>query len=374
MSAEYANPSPPHPPQAAPSSLPAVAGGDARPPYAVLYVDDEEQALKYFKKAFGKSFDVLTAVSVDEALGVLATRHADIGIVLTDHRMPGRTGVELLAAVKASWPATVRIMVTAYADVESAVGAVNSGAVYKYLTKPMDLPLTKRVLTEAMAGFVEAKDCAAVVADKGELFERAIVADRVRNAARMASGVSHHVRNSLTAVNCFFEEMRDRVTAAGAGRTGAAAAAAADDEYLDQLLVLADQERVRLVGMISDVEARGVRRSFKFDAPLDLAEVVARAAAAASSAPRAAGRPLNVSAEVPPGTASVAVDVAAVVQMLGTLIVYAERYSPAGSALRVVADGLMPMYGAPAVLDPAAVRRPVLPGVGRAFAPAAQVA
>lgn len=459
MSVECAHPSP-LPPQAHAEAPPAMTGGGAAggtparlPAYGVLYVDDEEQTLKYFKKAFGKSFDVRTAASVDEALAVLAEHHAGIGVVLTDHRMPGRTGVELLAAVKASWPAIVRIMVTAYADVESAVGAVNSGAVYKYLTKPMDLPQTKAVLAEAMAGFVEAKDRAAVVADRGELFERAIVADRVRSAARMASGVSHHVRNSLTAVNCFFEEMRDRVHAARAVRSGAAveagadanAGAAADDEYLDQLLDLADQERARLVGMISEVEARGARRTFRFDAPIDLSEVVARATALAISGPRPAGRPLNVCAEAPARVArvAVAIDVTAVVQMLATLIVYAERYSPAGSTVRVVADGLVPLWGAPAArlrvlgggpawqdtdvaalftpfsltskapndvglelldafqtalghegdiiahaaaphgpgfevrlpLDPAGVRRPVLPGVGRAFAPpAAQLA
>src|SRR3954471_21542200 len=121
------NPSPDVPPHAQPTPAAQTAAAPALQPYAILYVDDEEQALKYFKKAYANTFPVLTAPSVDEALKVLEAEHAQVGILLSDHRMPGKTGVELLATVKDKWPHIMRILVTAYADMESAILAVNSG-------------------------------------------------------------------------------------------------------------------------------------------------------------------------------------------------------------------------------------------------------
>src|ERR1700722_7687694 len=106
--------------------------------YAILYVDDEEQALKYFRKEFKHEFPMLTAPGAAQALLTLEKEHAGVGVLLTDHRMAGQTGVELLTRVRQAWPNIVRILVTAYSDMASAVDAVNSGAVYKYLTKPVD--------------------------------------------------------------------------------------------------------------------------------------------------------------------------------------------------------------------------------------------
>jgi len=62
--------------------------------YAILYVDDEEISLKYFSKAFSEDFRVLTASNVEEALTILDHNGVHIGIVITDQRMPGKTGVE----------------------------------------------------------------------------------------------------------------------------------------------------------------------------------------------------------------------------------------------------------------------------------------
>src|SRR5437588_6096772 len=98
--------------------------------YAVLYVDDEEQALKYFRKMLDKEFQILTAISVAQALEVLAAQSQNIAIVITDQRMPGQLGVELLKQVRQKWPNMVRILITAFSELESAIEAVNSGAIF----------------------------------------------------------------------------------------------------------------------------------------------------------------------------------------------------------------------------------------------------
>ena len=74
------------------------AAGPARP--AVLYVDDEEQALKYFPKILAKGFDVLTANSAAAGIAVLEAQGDRVGVLVSDQRMPGRTGVELLTEVR----------------------------------------------------------------------------------------------------------------------------------------------------------------------------------------------------------------------------------------------------------------------------------
>jgi two-component system, probable response regulator PhcQ len=339
----------PDPKAATPATppVPSAATPPAAAPFAVLYVDDEEQALKYFQKAFRTAFPVLTATSVDAAIQVLEAEHARVAIVLSDHRMPGRTGVELLTDVKQRWPHITRILVTAYADMESAIAAVNSGAVFKYLTKPIDFAQTKVVLAHAMKSFADARDREAAHAEREGMIERMIVADRVRSLARMATGVSHHVRNSLTAMSCFFEEMADKAAAAKAADKATDAAGGegnahgAQDAYLDELLQLANKERERLVGMINAVEARGVRPSFAFAAGIDPADLAANAVAATITLVAAERK---VTVDIPSKLATLTADADAVTRMIGTLIVRASHYAPQGSSVRVTADGPRPYW------------------------------
>jgi CheY-like chemotaxis protein len=94
-----------------------AARGTADDIPTVLYVDDEDMARKYFGRAFGNEYRVLTAPGVDAALALLAEHEVDV--LVTDYRMPGKAGGELLREVERSWPGLVRILVTAYADKET---------------------------------------------------------------------------------------------------------------------------------------------------------------------------------------------------------------------------------------------------------------
>lgn len=107
--------------------------------YAILFVDDEEQALKYFRKLFEDDFKVLTALSAEDAGTTLEEQGEEIGVVVSDHRMPGASGVSLLEQVKRKYPEIVRILTTAYSGLENAVAAVNEGGAFRYVTKPWNL-------------------------------------------------------------------------------------------------------------------------------------------------------------------------------------------------------------------------------------------
>lgn len=112
--------------------------------FSLLFVDDEESVLKALKRIFlEENYKIITALSAKEALEVMGRDR--IQLVISDHRMPGMTGAQLLKEIKQNWPETIRIMLTGYADIQSIMGAVNEGAVYKFITKPWndeDLRLT----------------------------------------------------------------------------------------------------------------------------------------------------------------------------------------------------------------------------------------
>ncbi len=126
----------------------------------VLYVDDEDMARKYFGRAFGNEYRVLTAPGVDAALALLVDH--DVDVLVTDYRMPGKVGGELLREVERSWPGLVRILVTAYADKDVLLDTVNGGDVFRVLEKPVRQDALRAVLRQASTEAVRrARDRAA---------------------------------------------------------------------------------------------------------------------------------------------------------------------------------------------------------------------
>jgi signal transduction histidine kinase len=104
--------------------------------YPVLYVDDEPENLRIFELAFRRDFSIVTAASGEEGLRTLYRQ--PIALVLSDHRMPGMTGVDFLTRVRELDPKTIRVLVTAYGDAETLGVAINDGSIYRYVPKPWE--------------------------------------------------------------------------------------------------------------------------------------------------------------------------------------------------------------------------------------------
>lgn len=121
----------------------------ARP--TVVYVDDEELARKYFARSAGNGYEVLLASDADEAVSILRREGARVAILVTDFRMPGRHGGELLRQVSQEYPHIVRILVTAYVDKDALRGAVNPDEVFRILEKPLGVGTVREVLASATA-------------------------------------------------------------------------------------------------------------------------------------------------------------------------------------------------------------------------------
>jgi DNA-binding NtrC family response regulator len=114
----------------------------------VLYVDDEEGNRQAFVSAFRRTFRVFTAATLQEAWEVLSRQ--EVHVVLSDQRMPGSTGTELLRLVRERFPAVKRILVSGYSDLQALVDAINQCGVMRFISKPWDAGSMVSAVQDAM--------------------------------------------------------------------------------------------------------------------------------------------------------------------------------------------------------------------------------
>ena len=173
--------------------------------FAILYVDDEEKSLKYFAKAFEDQFWILTAVNAEQGLKLLEEHKDKIGVLMTDQRMPGEKGVRLLERARQLCPRVIRVLATAYSDLDAVVAAVNTGAIYKYVTKPWDPPQLEMTLKRGLEFFTIQRERDQLLKEKMATLHHVMIADRIVSLGLLAAGMSHHIRNSMVAVKTFLD-------------------------------------------------------------------------------------------------------------------------------------------------------------------------
>jgi response regulator RpfG family c-di-GMP phosphodiesterase len=114
----------------------------------ILLVDDEANITSALKRTLRRDgYNILTANSGVEGLNLLAIH--EVGVIISDQRMPQMTGVEFLRKVKTLYPKTFRMVLSGYTELESVTSAINEGAIYKFLTKPWDDELLRDNIREA---------------------------------------------------------------------------------------------------------------------------------------------------------------------------------------------------------------------------------
>jgi putative two-component system response regulator len=117
-------------------------------PPKIMFVDNEAADLRRLERFFGQTYHVLCAASGEEALRLLEQH--DVALLITDQCLPGMTGTELLAHAASLRPHVVRIMLTAHADADALVAAINHAQVYRYTTKPWDDEDLRRTVVRAL--------------------------------------------------------------------------------------------------------------------------------------------------------------------------------------------------------------------------------
>lgn len=173
--------------------------------HTVLCVDDEVDNVDALERLFRKKYKVLKATSGREALKLL--KDNDVSLIVTDQRMPNMTGVEFLAESMKMQPEAMRILLTGFTDIESVIAAVNSGQIYRYITKPWD-PVD---LTNTVDKAIERFELSAELKKKNEALQAALNELRTLDQAKsnFMILINHELKTPLTSMISFLELLQE---------------------------------------------------------------------------------------------------------------------------------------------------------------------
>ncbi len=166
---------------------------------SILIVDDEKENLEALRRLLRGEFDITSTDSGLDALKQIQSK--EFAVIVSDQRMPEITGVDLLEKAKQIQPRMTRILLTGYTEVESIIGAINRGSIYRYIAKPWDPEDLKITLRQAAESYRLKRDLdlknAALEKSNAEL----LLLDRAK--ARFLSLVSHELNTPLTSLTAF---------------------------------------------------------------------------------------------------------------------------------------------------------------------------
>ncbi len=202
----------------------------------ILFVDDEAQSCKWFARLFGDEFTIVTAGGTDEALQLLDQRELEIAVLVTDFRMPGRNGLDLLRAAQAGHRHVVRLMATAYAEKDVAVAAINQGRVQQILEKPFDNAQVREALREALETYRQRER------------DHALVEGRAVAMRETLGFLAHELNTPLATVLGYMEALKERLQAPAADAPPGRALIA-EKRVGDTFNMLAAAERATLYAM-----------------------------------------------------------------------------------------------------------------------------
>jgi two-component system probable response regulator PhcQ len=186
--------------------------------------------------------------------------------------MPGEQGVQFLGRARQLHPRAIRILTTAYSDLEVAIDAVNSGAIYKYISKPWEVPELEITLKRALEFFMVQRERDFLLREKLSALHRMMVTDRVLSLGIVAARLGRHVRNSLVAARSFLDLLPE-----GLLEEKADMEAARNPNYWKELYAHARGQLRRITDLLTDrASATHMNNGSRIE-PVDLKEAVARA-------------------------------------------------------------------------------------------------
>lgn len=297
---------------------------------ALLLVDDERETLKALRREFRRDYEVLTAESAEEGHALL--RERPIPVVLSDQRMPGMTGTEFYAAVKAEFPDTVRLLMTAYADTSAAIQAINDGGVYRFISKPWDPPAVAGVVRDAFSLHERLTDRKRLLADleaSAEALRRENqrLAELSQQCHELVGIAAHELRNPIAAIQWFSTMQLGGAFAAREDARRHLLKIQTNAEFalqlIEDLLDITTLEHGNIALRLQDADLRGLI-----------------AAAASLNEHGARRKGITMAVDVPAGLPLVRCDVARIERVLSNLLSNAFKFSHPGTTVTVRARRL----------------------------------
>jgi signal transduction histidine kinase len=166
----------------------------------VLYVDDERGNRVVFETSMKAEFNLKVAADPEEALRILEGN--DVAVIVTDMRMPTMSGEELLRIAKERWPQTIRMVVTAYSDIDPILRAINDGLVARYIIKPW-------VRTELMQVLRWATEAWALSRDNAAVHRRLMETERLATLGSISGMLVHDLKQPLMSLAVNAELLRE---------------------------------------------------------------------------------------------------------------------------------------------------------------------
>jgi len=165
----------------------------------VLYLDDEPNNLICFMASFRFDYTIFIAPNAEKAIEFLQA-HPDVSVVLADQRMPGKTGVDFFEEIRELYPSPVRMLITAFSDIEAVIDAVNKGSIFRYIKKPWSDDEIKSAIDEAHKYYISTTMLAAKNVELQAAYEE---------LGKFAYSVAHDLRGPLLSVLGALEIARD---------------------------------------------------------------------------------------------------------------------------------------------------------------------
>ncbi len=279
----------------------------------VLVVDDEPDVLRTVHDLLRIDYDVVTRLTAAEAIELL---HSDrtFHVIMSDQRMPGMTGVELLREAEALRPDTTRLLFTAYADIRAVIDAINEGRVFRYIAKPWDPNEFQAVVRQAVEQHDLITEKRRLLAELQESNARLLEANRLKGA--FLEVASHELNTPVAVVLGLLDLWKLSI---------GATAPATERQWIDRLGNAANRLAATVERMLKLV------RTGEFGQPLALGpvdlETLARAAADQISA-YLESRKQRVEIAVDSNLGTIEADAAKILDVLLNLLVNAVKFTP----------------------------------------------
>jgi len=291
----------------------------------LLVVDDEPDLVQSVKDLLRFDFRVLGATRASEGFKILDREH--VQVVMSDQRMPEMTGVEFLSSLRDRQPDTVRLLFTAYSDLQAVTDAINQGNVYRYITKPFQPEELKAVLRQAVDHYnlqAERKQLMHELQETNARLEHANRELHQANELKRAfiKVASHELRTPLTVV-CGLSEL-----AASSGKAGPL------QGWIDQIHHASQRLRQRVDQMVDLLQSENFSRTMTPQVT-DLGDLIAGAAEEIRSF--VGQRKQHLLIDVPNDLGTLTIDPSKIHDSIVQILVNAVKFTPDDGTITLTA-------------------------------------